>query len=227
MKFNIFSICPVEIFHRDCDLTPMELKVYACLLSFRSKNTNTCWPGRDAISRRIGYHVNAISMAVSSLEKKGYLETKQRRGPNIYTIKFPDRLDDLSVNVTETLNSSLRVKGEDTLNEVVRVNPDTLNEVVRPENTIKKKIKKRGTFVPPTLEDLKAEIQRKGFEHTDPQHFLDHYESEGWKISSGRKMKDWKIALSRWNANAIRWGHKPVKPENGPNNVSKLFKDAI
>lgn len=55
---------------------------------------------------------------------------------------------------------------------------------------------KRKRFVPPTLEELSSFIREHGYT-VDPQHFMDHYESVGWKIGRNT-MKDWQAAVRNW-----------------------------
>lgn len=56
----------------------------------------------------------------------------------------------------------------------------------------------RKRFSPPTLEELSSYISEKGYT-IDPQRFMDHYESIGWKV--GRNpMKDWRAAVRTWGS---------------------------
>jgi len=69
-------------------------------------------------------------------------------------------------------------------------------------NDIKKKdtnvSKEKAHFVPPTLENVSGYCREKGLE-VDAQHFIDYYESVGWKVGKTQKpMKDWKAALRNW-----------------------------
>lgn len=70
-------------------------------------------------------------------------------------------------------------------------------------NDIKKKdtnvSKEKAHFVPPTLENVSGYCREKGLK-VDAQHFIDYYESVGWKIGKTQKpMKDWKAALRNWS----------------------------
>lgn len=58
---------------------------------------------------------------------------------------------------------------------------------------------KRTRFIPPTLDEVKAYcVERKN--NVDPQHFIDYYESNGWKVGKN-PMKDWKAAVRTWEKN--------------------------
>ena len=52
-------------------------------------------------------------------------------------------------------------------------------------------------FSPPSLDEVRAEIERAGYE-VDPERFIAHYESNGWRVGPN-KMKSWKSALVTWH----------------------------
>lgn len=53
-------------------------------------------------------------------------------------------------------------------------------------------------FSPPTLEEVKAYIDEKGYA-TDAEQWMAYYESNGWKVGKN-SMKDWKAAVRTWGA---------------------------
>lgn len=57
--------------------------------------------------------------------------------------------------------------------------------------------KKRPKFTPPTVEEVRAECQEKGY-LVSPEQFIDHYTSNGWKVGKN-PMKDWQAALRSWD----------------------------
>ena len=60
----------------------------------------------------------------------------------------------------------------------------------------------RTKFTKPTLEDVTAYCRTRN-NHVDPQQFIDHYESNGWKVGKN-PMKDWKAAVRTWEKNDLR-----------------------
>ena len=64
---------------------------------------------------------------------------------------------------------------------------------------IVEKPKKQGkqVFTKPTIEQLKAYNQEKGF-HIDCEEFFDYYEAKGWRLKGGDKMADWQATMRRW-----------------------------
>jgi len=69
---------------------------------------------------------------------------------------------------------------------------------------------RRAMFVRPTLDEVAAYCwQRKN--QIDPLQFIDHYESNGWKVGKN-PMKDWKAAVRTWEKNDLRKGNQNAQP---------------
>lgn len=60
----------------------------------------------------------------------------------------------------------------------------------------KDKKNKKGRFAPPTLSEVQAYVNEKGY-HIDAESFIDFYASKGWMVGKN-KMKDWKAAVRTW-----------------------------
>lgn len=58
------------------------------------------------------------------------------------------------------------------------------------------------TFVRPTLEQVETYCQERG-NSVDPQAWMDHYTSNGFKIGGRGAMKDWKAAVRTWERNGV------------------------
>ena len=56
--------------------------------------------------------------------------------------------------------------------------------------------KGKSSFVPPTIEEVRAYCLEKGYD-VDPEQFVDFYQSKGWKIGKS-PMKDWQAAVRTW-----------------------------
>jgi hypothetical protein len=88
----VFAYLPIEVF-LDKRLTLEQVRVLGALFSFRSKNSDTVWPSRQAIANRCGMHLSNISTATSALVRLGWL-TKDGKGGHSkatrYTITVPD-----------------------------------------------------------------------------------------------------------------------------------------
>ena len=68
-------------------------------------------------------------------------------------------------------------------------------EVPNKRNTKEKEGTKK--FKPPTVEEVRAYCQERK-NGVDPETFVDHYTSNGWKVGGKSPMKDWKAAVRTW-----------------------------
>lgn len=75
--------------------------------------------------------------------------------------------------------------------------PKKRREEKRGEET--RREKKRYTFIPPTMEEVKAYCEERK-NKVEPLKWYDFYESKGWMIGKN-KMKDWKAAVRTWENN--------------------------
>lgn len=64
-------------------------------------------------------------------------------------------------------------------------------------------------FIPPTLEEVTAYCQERG-NNVNPQRFIDYYETRGWVLKTGQKVKDWKACVRTWEGND---NPKPAKKQ--------------
>lgn len=60
--------------------------------------------------------------------------------------------------------------------------------------------KKAERFSKPTAEDVSEYCREKGYS-VNPESFVAHYESNGWKVGKN-PMKDWKAAVRYWASNS-------------------------
>ena len=69
----------------------------------------------------------------------------------------------------------------------------------------------RHRFTPPTVEEVKAYCNEKGYTGVDPERFVDYYTSNGWRVGKN-PMKDWKAAVRNWNGKEHTNGKSESKP---------------
>lgn len=60
-----------------------------------------------------------------------------------------------------------------------------------------KQVKKRETFSKPDIDAVKQYCLERGGV-IDGEKFYDYCEANGWKLSNGNRMKDWKAAIRTW-----------------------------
>lgn len=66
-------------------------------------------------------------------------------------------------------------------------------------------------FTPPTLTEIEAYITENDLQYVNAERFYTFYESNGWKVGQN-KMKNWRAALSGWNARE-KPKTKPKEPD--------------
>lgn len=64
-------------------------------------------------------------------------------------------------------------------------------------------------FSPPTVDQVREYCRERG-NAVDPEAFLSHYQSNGWKVGKN-SMKDWRAAVRTWEKNEGKFG----KSQNG------------
>lgn len=101
---------------------------------------------------------------------------------------------------------------------------DTTSETTSGHNRINKQVNKgnkgdRGTFVPPSLKELKSYAEQIGYKTFNAEKFLSHYTSTGW-MAGRTKITDWREKVREWKAQddqeapkGRRTGHKAALPE--------------
>ena len=89
-------------------------------------------------------------------------------------------------------------------------NPIQSNPIQSESNTNTDTAKPRTkSFVPPTLEDIKAYCKERG-SHVDPQKFFDYFSAGNWTDSEGKPVKSWKQKLITWEGREQNGRAKPV-----------------
>ena len=73
-----------------------------------------------------------------------------------------------------------------------------------------KKKPKAPAFKRPSLEEIKDYIKEKNY-LVNPNGFLSHYESNGWKVGKNPK-KCWKSAITSWDTRERKDNHKSEQP---------------
>lgn len=118
------------------------------------------------------------------LDKKG--ESSEQKCP-IDETKLSNRADKSVQPIPDIITDIItdNIKEEKYIKEESKLDTQT--------DTIKK-------FLKPTIEEIKSECLKKGYNSIDSQDFWEYYESKGWKVGN-TPMKNWRMALSRWARN--------------------------
>lgn len=96
--------------------------------------------------------------------------------------------------VDESTSGFQETSAYNNINEML--NNDNIN--ANKESIINNTKESSKRFKKPTLEELEAYINEKGY-HFSASNFINYYDSVGWKIGKS-PMKDWKAACRTWEA---------------------------
>jgi hypothetical protein len=84
-------------------------------------------------------------------------------------------------------------------------------------------IKRERNFVPPTLDEVKAYCNEKGYK-VNPERFVAFYASKGWKVGN-QSMKDWRAAVVSWEQR--RKEEAVPTNQDSTNDVGDVFSKAL
>lgn len=96
---------------------------------------------------------------------------------------------------------------------------------IEKEKELEKEIEKKSKakrFTPPTLEEVQAYCIERG-NNVDPQHFIDYYTSNGWKVGKNT-MKNWQAAVRTWERNGFSC--KQSKPNTKAQELNDFYNVA-
>ena len=159
---------------------------------------------------------SAIQSALKELEEYGYLvrtRTKDEKGQfdYIYDIFEQPRHGDPRPENQVTENP--RTENVPQLN----TNNKILNNKIL-KDKVNKERDGASRFARPSLEEVREYCEERG-NSVDPEHFIDYYEANGWKVGKN-SMKDWKAAVRNWEK---RDGGFPPKKKKENEEIKKAW----
>jgi hypothetical protein len=120
----------------------------------------------------------------------GYLGTQDNP-------KEPKKADSDS-NSNSDSNNDIK---NDSNNNNDNINNSITENIITENQPLQKNIEKveivKKRFIKPTIDELTAYCNEFAL-NIDPKHFIDYYESNGWKINKN-PMKDWQATARNWN----------------------------
>ena len=127
-----------------------------------------------------------ISKWISELVVNGYVSTS-------YTFK------EGSKEIDKRYISILKGGIKENLKGGIKENFKDNNTSINNTSIIKEKIKKRKSFIVPTIIEIEDYCRLRG-NQINAEQFYDFYQSKGWMVGK-TKMKDWKAAIRNWERN--------------------------
>lgn len=171
-------------------------------------------PGIDAgreTSRRRAEAGRAGGLAKASKPKQNLAKSSKSKQTVAKASKISDPHIDNYSNSDIPKNIDNLKEGDNHIDIDIYI--DKEKEKVLSPTEIIKKTEKNSTFSRPKRDDVAAYIREKGLD-VDADQFIDHYNSNGWKVGKN-SMKDWRAAVRNWaRMDAERKKQQAPKPGN-------------
>ena len=151
---------------------------------------------REELSRLLRMNEDLLDQKLKQLLNKGIYSVRSHDGA-IFSRRM---VRDQEIRITRTKAGILGGRRSFALRFAQSKNQAECENENENENTIiSNSFRKSETlfFKKPSLEEIKAYAQEKGFGLFDVERFFDFYESKGWLVGKA-KMKDWKAAVRNW-----------------------------
>lgn len=174
--FRIFIHCLLVANYADSKFEGIDVKRGQLVTSLQS------------LAKQTSLSIQQVRTSLAHLISTGELTSKAYSKYRIITVvKYNDyQQDNKDANKQSTSNQQASNK-QSTSNQ--QHNKNTIKEI--------KEIENNKRFTPPTIEEVRSFIKEEGIP-IDPDYFFDHYESSGWILKGGQKMKNWKATARNW-----------------------------
>lgn len=195
MNPNYYAVIPASVRY-DENLTPNSKLLYGEITALCNKE-GYCWATNGYFAELYKTSEKTISRWIKNLEDNKYIETMiETFRYNDGTIKkvryiYLDKsvLDHMDKNVLDHADKSVQDHVDENVSYNIKDNNNTLTNITNSKGAER--------FVPPTVEEVRAYCEEREND-IDAEYFIDYYETRGWKLKGGDKMKSWKAAIRTW-----------------------------
>ncbi len=222
-------------FAQDVRIVPRHISLYLALFYLwnKLKFINPIHFDRNELMRqgKIG-SVNTFIKTMKELDTMGYLRYQPSQSAyrlSSVTIITFDTSTDISTAISSGTSSDISNDNSTATSELFPLNNNyktiinlknsnkqiTNNREHAPakaiislsenENSNETKSKTSKRFVKPKLEELKVYFASKDQDELEAERFMNHFDSNGWRVGGKSPMKDWKAAARNWILNIEKY----------------------
>lgn len=142
-----------------------------------------------------------VSSAISKLKKLGYVKIasfdgRRRVLHSCIAMTIGETDGNCEPPSQDTVSQTYKNCESPSQNLEQRVLVETPRETTN--NNGRKRVRK--PFTPPTIEEVQAHIESKGY-HFDARQFFDYYEASDWHFKNGKPVRNWKQCCVTWEGN--------------------------
>ena len=176
-----------------------------CLLVFMLSMSDDWNFSEFALAKALGISKGTVKARVAELKKLGYIKTTMNTGERgrftSCTWEIWEEPDASDISPRDNLTAHGRDRTRSAPHTVVTAHgkTDPLGNTNIKEIPNLKEVtsyKKTRAFIKPTVEEVAQYCQERN-NGVDPQHFIDHYEANGWRVGKN-PMKDWRATVRTW-----------------------------
>jgi len=169
-----------------------------------SRNNLPCFVSNSHLAKLLGISESGIEKAIKGLVERDLLKRKleKKAGGSHRTLKLTHNL----VRVTPTVEcGSHPHSGESDTHTQVR---HTINKVTTNKVTVKK-------GEPSSLKECIEYFKKIESTTEEAEKFVDWYDSVGWRVKGGNKIKDWRACARQWKRRKFKTdGRKGFNSDN-------------
>lgn len=158
-------------------------KLFRALMVYSEEGTVTDLPDRVQMA------FDFISVDIDR-NKQTYLEKSEKNRANVMR-RYESNTTEYDRTQSKTTDFVPYQNKKENKNKVLPVG-NTIKE-----KSIKEKSPTKSVFTPPTVEEV-ADYCKQRKNNVDPELFVAYYAKQGWKLTNGQTMKDWKSAVITW-----------------------------
>lgn len=137
------------------------------------------------LAKQTGFSIQQVKTALKHLISTNEITNQSSHQYRIITIV---KYNDYQTPTNELTND------QQTTNKRLTNDQQQYNKNNKNNNGINKSLTR---FIAPTLDEVVSYVNEIK-STVDPEYFFDHYESNGWTLKGGQKMRDWKATLRNW-----------------------------
>lgn len=177
---------------------------------------------RAELSKLTGISEQTIRTCLKHLQETGEIIIKSTKQYTIITICKYEEYQQNPNDSQPTTNQQL-TNDQPTTNQRLTTSIEYKNKDNRNNNpSISPLLTSR--FMAPTVDDVRAYCQEKGYTDIDAEAFVAFYQSKGWKVGS-QPMKDWHAAVVTWVKRHKEQSTKTAKKGNYlPDSFKKYYE---
>lgn len=180
---------------------PTNLQILAEVLKNDGKRVRRCINAKRERERAW----KAAQRAKKGSEKKG-MSTGQENESTGHT-PLSAQLNKQPSNLTEGSK-----EGKKNKEEIMKEERDGELSALESPKTPVKKLEPEWNIIPPSVEQVRSYcLLRRN--KVDPDRFINYWESRGWMMRPGIRMKDWQAAVRTFEQNESNGGASPRRPD--------------